>query len=410
MADSMPLDERRGPLAAFGYHNYRYLWISGLGVAIAFWMELVVIGWLVLELTGSPTLVGLVGACRYSGMALGPLFGALADRFDRRRIIIASRAMAIVYVLALAVLYYTSLLEVWHIFVLVIFGSIMLGFNWTTTSVLTADIVEKNSLASAVGMLMVGMSITSIAGPLMGGYLYEYFGVGGCFIVMASAYLFSCLLIIPMRLVTKEIPAYRESIWESMAGSIRYLIDNRVLSALMLYAAIANLFIFPCMMDLMPVFARDVLHVGASGLGWLVATQGVGRLIGALTLSTLSEFRYKGWLLIIFMIAWPALMGVFAGSSVFYISLILIAIAGVGQGVAMALVQFFLLLWSSEEFRGRVMGIRMFVVIFEMIGSIVAGALANLWGIATVVMVDAVSCIFASIFVAFWAPELRHRR
>jgi MFS family permease len=401
---------KQGPFAAFRYRNYRFLWGSGLGAAVAFWMELVVIGWLVLELTGSSTLVGLVGACRYAGMVLGPFFGAIADRFDRRRILLMVRAAGSLYAITLATLYYTSLLQIWHIFVLVLWGSVVMGFNMTTASTLTPDTVERHNLASAVGMLMVGMSVTSIIGPLMGGYLYDYVGVGGCFVVMAGSYLLAALLLLPMRLRPKERAAATESVAKSVARSLRYVAGNRALSALMVYAAIANLFIFPSMMDLMAVFARNVLHVGASELGWLIAAQGVGRLIGALIISTLGQFRYKGWLLVVLMVVWPVLMGIFSLSRALYVALPLIAFTGIGHGVAMALIHLFILMWASEEFRGRVMGVRMFVVIFEMMGSIIAGALANRWGMALVIMINAISCTSASIITAIWAPELRRRQ
>ncbi|MBA7716068.1 hypothetical protein ES703_125129 [subsurface metagenome] len=125
MTDSMAVSERQGFLAALFYRNYRYLWFSTLGVTVPMSMEVVVIGWLVLELTNSPALVGLAAACLYVGMLLAPFLGALADRFDRRRILIVGRLASSAYVLTFAVLYYTSLLEVWHIFVLLLSGELL---------------------------------------------------------------------------------------------------------------------------------------------------------------------------------------------------------------------------------------------------------------------------------------------
>jgi len=314
------------------------------------------------------------------------------------------------YPLILALLYYSSLLQVWQIFILVLYGSFVMVFNMTTANALAADVVERRSLTSAVGMIGAGMSITSILGPLLGGYLYDYVGVGGCFLIMAAAYLCACIALVPMRFKASQKSDHSESVSRTIIIGITYVWNDRSLLALMIFAAIANFFIFPCTMVLMPVFARDILDIGTSSLGWLLAAQGLGRLVGAFLTSALGEFRHKGWLLVGLMIASPILLGSFATTHVFPASVGLIVMVGLSCGVAMVLVHILLLTWSSEEFRGRVVGVRMFVITFEAIGSLIAGALANVWGIATVMMVNALACMFTVIFTTVWAPELRQRQ
>ena len=410
MTDSVPVIEQRGSLSAFHYPSFRYLWGSNLGATIAAWIEVVVIGWLVLELTNSPALVGLAGACRVAGTGLGPFFGAIADRFNRKRILLIVRGAGMGYPLILALLYYSSLLQVWQIFILVFYGSFVMVFNMTTVNALAADVVERRSLTSGVGMIGVGMGITTILGPLAGGYLYDYLGVGGCFLIMAAAYLYSCIALVPMRFKASQKSDSSESVSRTVIVGMTYVWDDRSLLALMIFAAIANFFIFPCTMVLMPVFARDVLDIGTSGLGWLFAARGLGRLVGAFLTSALGEFRHKKWLLVGLMIASPILLGSLAMTHVFPASVGLIAMVGLSNGVAMVLIQVLLLTWSSEEFRGRVVGIRMFVIVFEAIGSLISGALANLWGIATVMMANALVCVLAVIFTTVWAPEFRQRQ
>ena len=410
MTNSGSVTEQRGPLSAFRYPSFRYLWGSNLGATIAFGMEMVIIGWLVLELTNSPALVGLAGACRVAGMGLGPFFGAIADRFNRKRILLIVRIASMGYPLILALLYYFSLLQVWHIFILVLYGSFVRVFNMITVNALAADVVERRSLTSAVGMLGVGMGITTILGPLIGGYLYDYVGVGGCFLIMAAAYLYSCITLVPMRFEASQKPEYSESVSKTVIVGITYVWNDRSLLTLMIFAAIANFFIFPCIMALMPVFARDVLGIGTSSFGWLLAARGLGRLVGAFIISASGKFRHKRWLLVGLMIASPILLGSFATTHAFPVSVGLITLVGLSNGVAMVIVQVLLLTWSSEEFRGRVVGIRMFVIIFEAIGSLISGALANLWGIATVMMGSALACVLTVIFTIVWVPELRQRQ
>lgn len=409
MTDSTAVSQKQDFLAAFRYHNYRYLWGSGLAMTTAVSMELLVIGWLVLEMTDSPAMVGLVAACRFVGMGLGPFFGVLADRFDRRRILIITRAGSSIYALALVALYYTSLLEVWHIFLLVLLGGLIRVSGFTAQQAVLPDTVEGHNLTSAVAMMMVGISATMMVGPLMGGYLYEQIGAGGVFAVIAAAYLFSCLLLFPLHLLTRERPADQESVWKSLIGGIRYITNDRALFALIVLSAVANLYVFPVVVSMMPVFAREVLHVGASDLGWLFAAEGLGGLIGALVLSSLGRFRHKGWLIIVALIVWSAFLMVFAGSRLFPVSLALLVSVGIARVLTFGVIQLLLLTWTAEEVRARVMGVRMFAVVTAPVGSIFLGFGADLWGITTAIMVSASACILTAIAVAFWAPQL-HRR
>lgn len=402
--------EKRGILAALRYRNYRFLWGSALGVTTAVSMEMVVLGWLVLELTDSPSLVGLVAACRFAGMALGPYFGALADRLDRRRLLIIVRVAGGIYTLILAVLYYLSLLEVWHIFVLALGGGVVRAFDFTTGNSTVPETVERHHLASAISLLLVAMGITRMIGPLIGGYLFEQTGAGACFAVMAGAYFLASLILSPMRLVSREKPLQQEPVWKSVTGGIQYVLGDRALFSLIILAAIANLFAFPVSMGIMPVVARDVFHVGSSGLGWLVAAEGLGGLIGALLVVPLGRFRHKGWVLILSMIIWPAFLGIFATSHLFSLSLLLLAASGVARGIAMAVIQLLLLSWSSQEVHGRVMGARMFAIVTLPLGNILSGAGAGFWGAATVITVNALACIFTTILTALWATQLRHRQ
>ncbi len=410
MPDAKAASTQQSFLSAFHYHNFRYLWSSGLGVFAANSIDTLVIGWLVLELTNSPPLVGLIAACRYIGRGLGPFFGALIDRFDRRRILIVTRVIASTLALAFVALYYTSLLEVWHIFVLVFLGGIVHTFNQTTFQTLIPDTVESHNLSSAVGMQMLGWSTALMIGPVIGGYLYEHIGAGGCFAVIAAAFLVSCLLLFPLRLAAKEKPAHQESVWESLIGGIHYIVKDKALLALIVLAAIANLFVWPVVVSIMPVFARDVLYVSSSGLGWLITAEGLGGLIGALTVSSLGKFRHKGWLIIATLIAWSVVLVAFSSSRSFPISLALLVGVGIFRGLTFAIIQLLLLSWVAGGIRGRVMGVRASAVVMAPIGSIFLGFGADLWGVATAIMISASACILVTILTAFWAPELHQRQ
>jgi len=401
--------QQRGFLAAFGYRNFRYLWSSDVAMSTAFSIESLVTSWLVLELTNSPYLVGLITACRFAGMVLGPLLGALADRFERRQILIVTRAASGIFALILTALYYTSLLEVWHIFILVLLSGIVRIFSMIASQAMLPDIVEKPSLTNAVGMRMVGMNIMMMMAPPLGGYLYEHIGAGGCFTIMGTTHLLSGLLILPLRLMTKERPVHQESVWKSLINGFRYITNDRALLALMILSAVANFFAWTCVVSIMPVFARDILHVGASELGWLLSAEGFGGLFGALVLSLLGRLSRKGRIPVLALITWSAFLVTLAALQSFPASMALLVGVGTCRSLTFATFHVLCLTWATEEVRARVWGIYTLSIGTSPFGSIFLGVVADFWNSATAIIISGSTAILLAIFIAFWTPEL-HRR
>jgi len=161
---------------------------------------------------------------------------------------------------------------------------------------------------------------------------------------------------------------------------------------------------------LMPVFARDILHTESSGYGQLMAAIGLGAAIGSIITASLSNFASKGKLLIAVIIAWPALLIIFAASRIFPVSLVLLVFAGTAQGMSMALIQTLLLTWSPAEMRGRVSGARTFAIGTLPLGNLLAGAGANLLGAPTVLGINASASILLTAIITIWVPELGKRK
>ena len=410
MTGSGTFTPRQSFLAALRYPAYRYLWGSAVAMGAASSIEMLAVGWLVLEITDSPSMVGLVAALRWVGMGFGPFFGILADRFDRRHTIIVLRLAGSGYALALAVLYFTSLLAAWQIFILVLIGGTLNAYDFTTSNTIVPDTTESQNLSSAVGLMMSGVSISRMVGPLVGGYLFDRLGAGGTFSTIAVLYLVTSAIITPMRIAGRPRLSHPEPIWRSLTGGVRQVVSDRTLLALIIMAAVANLFVFPVVFGIMPVFVRDVLHAEASGLGQLMAIEGLGGLIGALAIMALGKSRHKGSLVFLTLVTWAVFLGIFSGSRLFPVSLMLLAGAGLGRGLTFGMIQLLLLTWAPEEIRGRVMGLRIFAVVTMPLGSILMGVGADLWGVATVILVSTMSCILVTALFAFLIPELRRRQ
>jgi predicted MFS family arabinose efflux permease len=178
---------------------------------------------------------------------------------------------------------------------------------------------------------------------------------------------------------------------------------------MLLIAALANLLIFHYWYTLIAIFARDVLHTGASGYGLLMAAIGLGYTVGPLITAVLPGFTNKGKLLIAATIVWPAVLLIFAVSRIFYFSFALLVFAGIFQGISMALIQSLLLLWSAEEMRGRVSGARAFAVSAAPLGNLLAGAGAGLWGAPITLIASSAIFILLTGLIAIWAFEITKR-
>jgi MFS family permease len=401
--------EGQGLLSAWRYRDYRFLWGCTLGIYIGHWIEIVIVSWLVLELTNSPFLVGLLGTCRFIAMFLGPFCGTISDRHDRRHILIMAQLAMAAASLIMMGLAFTSRLEAWHLFVFTLVGSVGFTLNFSTLYATASDIVKSSHVVSAVSLLMVATGVTTIFGPLLGGSSLGIIGGGGCFALMAAGYLVSFFLTIPMKVPVPERAKNDDSVWQNLVAGLRYIKDDKALLALILLAALANLLILPYRYTLIPLFARDIFHTGAGGFGELLAAVGLGATLGSLATGALPRILNKGRILIVISIIWPALLMVLAGTRLFPLSIVLLIAAGVAQGISMALIQSLLLLWSAAEMRGRVSGVRAFAISTLPFGNLITGSGASLWGAPVTLFIVSAAAILITAFIAIWATQLRKR-
>ena len=390
--------------------QYRLLLTSSFGTYIGRWIETTVGAWLILEMTNSPFLVGLLGVCRFLGMLLGPFCGAFSDRFDRRRILIAVQVAYGSASLIVMALFLLNWLEPWHLFLFTIVAGVSYTFDFSTRFVVVADTVETGQLVPAISLVFVFQSSTSILGPLLGGSLLDVIGPSGCFALTAASFGLSLATLLPLKTTQRIVVKTGESMWRNLTDGFTYITRDRTLLALMLFAAIANLFLFTYYYALLPIFARDILHTGASGFGELMAAVGFGSAIGSVIAAWLSRERAGGKLIVTAMLAWPVVLIGFAVSRVFGLSLLLLAVVGFGQGVSMSLIQSLMLVWSSEEMRGRVSGIRAFAIGFLPLGNFIAGVGASLWGAPTILLAEAATGFLAIALVTAWTRGILTRK
>ena len=397
-------------LPALSYPQYRLLWFSGLSAWVGRWIEMVVGAWLVLELTNSPFFVGLLGTCRFASTVLGPFCGAVCDRVNQRSVLLVVQIVYGSAALIVLALFASAQIAAWHLFAFTFIGGLCFTFDFSARYSIAAGIVKGDHIVSSISLLQVANGLTSIVGPLIGGSMLEIIGATGCFSLIAASFALSSVALLPLKTPARSDSENRGSIWEDLLSGLRYIKDDRFLLSLVSMAALVNLFIYPYSYTLMPIFARNILGTGASGFGQLMAGAGLGAILGSLAVGSLPQFASRGQFLVGSIIAWPVALIALSFSRSFSLSMALLIMAGVAQGISMALVQALLLLRSTDQMWGRVSGARAFAISTLSLGTFLTGYEAALWGVPMALVINSSVFLLITTLMVAWAPELaRHR-
>ncbi len=388
----------RKTFAAFRHRNYRLFFAGQLISVIGSWMQQVAMGWLVYKISNSAFTLGVVrflSAIPITLLAL--LAGAVADRVEKRAVVVATESTAMVLAFVLAALVYFQVVQVWQIMLLALLEGITDAFDIPTRQSFVVEMVGKEDLMNAIALNSSLFNGARVFGPALAGVLIGIVGVAGCFFLNGVSYLAIVGAYLAMRLPAMTARAERKPIWHETLDGFRHVAGNRTLRAVIGLVTVVSLFGWPYSV-LLPVFARDVLHTGASGYGYLMAANGVGAFFGAITLASLGDSPHKRKIFYGGLFGFCGMLIVFALSKVYWLS----AAALAGSGFCMII--FFATANTSvqtrvpDELRGRVMGIYSLAFIgLTPFGSLLAGALARAVSAAFAVALGAVICIVAGL-------------
>jgi MFS family permease len=258
---------------------YRRLWLSGLCLNTARWMDLVVLGWLALQLTGSPFMVGLAAFARSAPMmALGPFAGVVADRLHRGRVLLFTQALGLLTALALAALFASGRGSYWPLVALeVLFGALW-ALDFPARRTALYSLVGSSRVATAVSLETVSMQLAKMVGPVLAGVGLAHFSPAACFGAMAACYALG--LAVSLKLRSRiSAPAWPRaaSVTASLAAGFRAAWEEPTVRAVLVITVLMNVLLFPYQ-HMLVVFARDVLSAGPEWLGALVAAEGLGSL------------------------------------------------------------------------------------------------------------------------------------
>ena len=389
--------------AALRHREFLLLWSGQAATAMAMWMDQVVRGWLMYTLTDSPIQLGLVqGVQALPILVLSPVAGSAADRYPRKLQMVVAQVLAGLMYVGLALLIITGHIQPWHVYATAFGMAIVQTFHQPARAAMVAEAVPPHDLTNAIGLTSIGFNMARSTGPALAGFLIATFGTASCYAVQAGLYVVAIVWTLQLRPDpstatsghgrTTHGASFGQSIVEGWTFSWR----NEEVRAGLLIMMCASLFIVP-FTTLLPVFARDLLGVGATGQGGLLTAMGMGALCSAVLLASCGDRLPRGLLMLGGVTLYGLSVVAFAASPSFQLSLGLMTLVGLAHVSSHALVQTVVQTYSPSAFRGRTMAIFHMSSVVMTLGSMLAGTLAALvgarWALASMGAVGALTMI-----------------
>jgi MFS family permease len=397
----------RRMLAAFTYRDFRVQWIGACSSAIGTWMQIVAQNWLVLSLTNSPFFLGLDAFLQQLPIILFTLIGGVfADRYDRRKTLLASQYIQMSTSGTLAVLMYFHVVQIWHILALSFVTGLAQSFGGPAYQSLLPSLVDKKDLPNAVALNSIQFNLARVLGPLLFAATLAAFTRSGYSEPQAMNAAFalnsaSFIVVIGtlMSLHVKHIPTvHTKRMRDELQGGLHYVRHHDSLVALIVLAA-ATTFLGFAILTFLPVFAQRVFHEGASTYSRLMAFSGAGSIVGALIVAWLGKFRRMGLTALLVQAVYGVLILAFAMSHVMWLSEILLFFTGAALMMVFSTVTSLVQLIAPNEMRGRVMSIYMVAFRGGMpLGSLASGYFATLIGAPNVIAINGVLLVLVAAY------------
>lgn len=407
-AESARASRLPATLRALRHRNYQLFFFGQLISLTGTWMQSVAQSWLIYRLTGSAVLLGLVGfASQIPVFLLAPVGGAVADRYRRHRILVTTQTVAMLLAFVLAGLTLSGRIQEWHIFALAACLGIANAFDIPARQAFVADMVGREDLLNAIALNSSMVNGARVVGPAVAGILVAAVGEGWCFLLNAVSYVAVLAGLLMMKLeIPKRVHA-RVSALASIAEGFRFVAHTSPVRALLLLLGLISLMGMPYAV-LMPIFADQILHGGASGLGLLMGASGVGALAGALSLAARNGLRGLGRWVAFSSAGFGASVILFSMSRSFWLSAALLLPAGFSMMIEMASSNTLIQAMVPDALRGRVMAVySMMFMGMAPIGALLAGALAQRLGAPNTVALGGAVCILGSLVFGLRLPALR---
>lgn len=343
------------PFAALHFRDFRLFWIGQLISHTGDFMQVTAVSWILYELTGSPFQLGMNGVFRALPLiSLGLFGGAIADRCDRRRLLLVTQVILMILAFLLGLLAQTGLIQAWHIYVFTFSNGVVRAVEGPARQALFPSLVPRSALANAVALNSLLWKGTMLVGPALAGIAITTVGTDGAFYANAASFLAVVLALMLMR-TSSQAPWQGAGFLGDLKNGLRYVSSERLILAIMLMEATSS--VFGLDQAMLTIFARDILKAGATGLGFLQSARGLGAIIGSGLLVSRGATGSHGRIFLFSAILYGLSFALFGLSQSFALSLFLLLVVGASDAVWGATRSIMLQLRTPETMRGRVMGI-----------------------------------------------------
>jgi MFS family permease len=374
-----PIKRRTAMFRALSHPNYRRFWIGAFLSNVGTWMQAVAQGWLVLQLTDSAFWLGFDAFMATApGFVLTLAGGVFADLVDRRRLLRYTQIVAGLAAFALAILVGTHRVNLYMVLGFSFVTGCCMAIAGPSYQAMTYDLVGREDLANAVALNSTQFQLSRPVAAALG---FKFFGLAGCFYANGISFIAVVVALSLVRFQEQKTIAHsvkdRRALWQDLIDGFRYVKKRPRVSSLLSISAATSLFGAPYL-TLVPIFARDIFHLGASGLAWMMGTAGAGAFLGALVLAYLGDFKRKGWSVLGGAFLFGVFLIVFAQST--WLPLSLIFLFGVGFAIvtSVAVTNTLLQKLVTDRMRGRVMSMFILSFIGAMpIGNLLAGVVSH---------------------------------
>ena len=376
---------------------------------IGTWIQSVAQSWLIFELTRSAFLLGFVGFLNSIPLFLFSLFGGvLADRLNKRNILIVTQISFMALAFALALLTQFKLITPAQIMALAVLNGVVMAFDAPSRQSMVVELVGKAHLPNAIALNSVAFNSSRIIGPAIAAVLVSAIGMSGCFYINGVSFLAVIIALFAINIKPKSArPGKAASAMKDLKDGLVFVKNNSTILVLIAIVGIVSLFGVSYVV-LMPIFANDVLRVGVKGLGVLMSCAGFGALIGALILARLGDYKHKGWLLFGSSFIFSAALIIFALSRMYIVSLAALVFVGGASVIAVSLINMILQTGVPDEYRGRVMSVFMLTFAGMLpFGNLIAGALAQSFGVSAAIMAGGICCTIFFCIINIFFPGIR---
>jgi len=401
-------NDRRGTFAALKHRNYRLWFFGQLTSLFGTWMQTTAQGFLVFELTRSPSYLGLVGFASGAPTWILTLYGGVvADRVPRARLMVITQSFMMILAFILAGLTFSHVVQPWHVLVLAALLGVANSFDAPARQSFVSEMVAPEDLTNAIALNSMMFQAATVVGPAMAGVAYAVFGPGWCFTINGVSFIAVIIALAAMRLPPFRPRERAESVLEELAEGTRYIRSQPTVRVLISMIAVSSMFGLS-FGTLIPAWSVNVLGGGAEINGLLFSARGVGALAGAFLIAALGGRIMRGKMLTAGSLLWPLLFAALSQTRRLPLSLLILAGAGVGNifvnNLSNALVQ----TATPDRLRGRVMGAYTWIFFgFMPLGALWSGLIAGRIGEQSTVLINGGIAFTFALATAALYPKLR---